>query len=108
LATIFSTNHVDLETLDSMSKALNAFEGAVLMISHNQGFLAGFCNELWVLDKGKLSIRHSTESSFDEVFSEYRASTLQSGKVFANRLHKADLAKRASKQTTGRQYGVLM
>jgi len=32
-----STNHVDLETLDSMSEALNAYLGAVLMVSHNQG-----------------------------------------------------------------------
>ena len=103
-----STNHVDIETLVSMSKALNAFDGAVLMISHNQGFLAGFCNELWILDKGKIAIKHAAESSFDDLFSEYRASALQSDKVFANRSQKADLAKRASRQTTGRQYGVLM
>ncbi|GKY97281.1 hypothetical protein MPSEU_000686500 [Mayamaea pseudoterrestris] len=103
-----STNHVDLETLNSMSKALNAFDGAVLMISHNQGFLAGFCNELWVLDKGQLALKHSTESSFDDLFSEYRASALQSGRVLANRQQKGDLAKRASKQTVGRKYRVLM
>ena len=50
-----STNHIDLETLDSLSQALNAFEGAVLMVSHNQAFLSGFCNELWVLEDGRVS-----------------------------------------------------
>jgi ATPase subunit of ABC transporter with duplicated ATPase domains len=91
-----------------MAKALNTFAGAVLMISHNQAFLAEFCNELWVLDKGRLTVKHSTESSFDDIFSEYKASALQTGRVFANRQQKVDLAKRASKQTTGRKYGVLM
>lgn len=104
----FSTNHVDLETLQSMSKALHSFEGSVLMVSHNQGFLAGFCNELWVLGDGKLTVKHSTESSFDEIFSEYKSSILQSADVSMRRQQKAGMAKRASKQTAGRQYGVLM
>jgi hypothetical protein len=32
-----STNHVDIETLESMSAALNQYEGSVVMVSHNQG-----------------------------------------------------------------------
>lgn len=32
-----STNHVDIETLESMSSALNQYEGSVIMVSHNQG-----------------------------------------------------------------------
>lgn len=91
-----------------MSKALNEFDGAILMISHNQAFLAGFCNELWVLDKGELSVRHSGESTFNDIFSEYRASVLQHGRAVTNRQQKADLAKRASKQVPGRKYAALM
>lgn len=69
-----STNHVDFETLGSMSKALNEFQGSVLMVSHNQSFLSGFCNELWVIENGgHLSINHSDTESFDEIFSTYRS-----------------------------------
>ena len=35
-----SSNHLDLETLDSLAVALNAFQGSIVMVSHNQGFLS--------------------------------------------------------------------
>jgi ATPase subunit of ABC transporter with duplicated ATPase domains len=37
-----STNHVNIETLDSMSEALNALDDSVLMVSHSQSFVSGF------------------------------------------------------------------
>ena len=99
-----STNHVDLETLDSMSNALNRYQGAVLMVSHNQGFLSGFCNELWVLEKGTVAVSHNDTESFDELFSKYRthvmSSTEASGRQNA-RQAKAKMARKAAKQSTG-------
>lgn len=41
-----STNHVDLETLQVMGDALNKYQGAVFMVSHNQDFLSRFCKQL--------------------------------------------------------------
>ena len=96
-----STNHVDIETLDSMSAALNAFEGSILMVSHNQSFLAGFCKELWVLDKGHLTVSHSDTASFDEIFSAYRSASVQSGSLSEKRQTQALLSKKATKQSTG-------
>jgi ATPase subunit of ABC transporter with duplicated ATPase domains len=99
-----STNHVDIETLESMSMALNDYEGSVLMVSHNQAFLSGFCKELWVLDDdGHITVNHSDTESFDEIFFQYRSSILQSGKssLSDRRRQKAGLAKRAIKQQAG-------
>lgn len=97
-----STNHVDIETLDAMSEALNEFDGSVLMVSHNQYFLSGFCNELWVLENGHLSVTHSDTQSFDDLFSEYRQSVFQSGhSLSTQRREKATMAKRATKQRAG-------
>lgn len=99
-----STNHVDLETLDSMSGALNRYKGAVLMVSHNQGFLSGFCNELWVLENGRVTVSHDDTESFDELFSNYRnhvmSSTEASGRQNA-RQTKAKMARKAAKQSMG-------
>jgi len=99
-----STNHVDLETLDSMAAALKHYEGAVLMVSHNQGFLSGFCRELWVLEDGQVNVSHDDTATFDELFSDYRSHILSSSAA-SNRLHerrvKTDTAKRATKQVTG-------
>jgi len=79
-----STNHVDIETLDSMSRALNDFEGAVLMVSHNQAFLSGFCKELWVLDDGHVTVNHSDTESFDEIFSQVSSVHSTAGRKVTN------------------------
>jgi ATPase subunit of ABC transporter with duplicated ATPase domains len=97
-----STNHVDLETLDSLSEALNAYQGAVLMVSHNQGFLSGFCKELWVVEDGLLEISHDDTESFDELFSNYRSHILSGSSARVRtqqRQAKAGMARRAAKQS---------
>lgn len=98
-----STNHVDIETLESLSDALNAFEGSILMVSHNQAFLSGFCKELWVLANGKIDVMHSDTSSFDEIFSEYKhsISSSSSGTSSGRRKEKTKMAKQAKKQQVG-------
>lgn len=98
-----STNHVDIETLDSMSDALNNFEGSVLMVSHNQAFLSGFCKELWVLDQGQVMVNHSDTETFDEIFSEYRSSVMSNGgtSLSSARQERATLAKKATRQRAG-------
>lgn len=99
-----STNHVDLETLESMSEALNRYQGSVLMVSHNQAFLRGFCKELWVLEGGKLDIRHSETATFDEMFSHYRQDILGvsgSKSLSGRRKEKTVLAKKATAQRAG-------
>lgn len=106
-----STNHVDLETLDSMSQALAEYEGAVLMVSHNQAFLSGFCNELWVVEDGKLEISHSDTESFDDLFSDYRSHILSGTSANARseqRKAKASMAQRAKKQSTNARSNTTM
>ncbi|KAL3786498.1 hypothetical protein HJC23_010664 [Cyclotella cryptica] len=100
-----STNHVDLETLDSLAEALRVFKGAILMVSHNQAFLGNFCNELWAIDDktGTVSISKNDTESFDELFSQYRSRVLTSGGRGAlsrqrERQVKAGMAKQAAKQ----------
>jgi ATPase subunit of ABC transporter with duplicated ATPase domains len=100
-----STNHVDLETLDSLAEALCAFKGAIVMVSHNQGFLSNFCNELWAVDEisGTVSVSKNDTESFDDLFSQYRSRVLSSGgKGALNRQRerqvKAGMARQAAKQ----------
>ena len=100
-----STNHVDIETLESMSAGLNEYHGCVLMVSHNQAFLSGFCHELWVLDDGRVTVNNSDTESFDEIFSQYRRGIMQQGSktLREQRQHKANLVKLATKQRSGAQ-----
>ncbi len=46
------SNHLDIEAMDALSEALNAFEGGVLMVSHDVTMLQTVCTNLWVCDGG--------------------------------------------------------
>ncbi len=48
------TNSLDLQTTAALGEGLRKYTGAVLVVSHNQNFLASFCNEAWFLDDGKI------------------------------------------------------
>lgn len=50
------TNFLDREALGALSEGLNAWGGAVLMISHNKEFYSSVCKEEWHVDDGQLSI----------------------------------------------------
>ncbi|KAF7949654.1 hypothetical protein BTUL_0007g00650 [Botrytis tulipae] len=46
------SNHLDIEAMDALSQALNAFQGGVLMVSHDVTMLQTVCTSLWVCDNG--------------------------------------------------------
>lgn len=46
------SNHLDIEAMDALSQALNAFQGGVLMVSHDVTMLQTVCKSLWVCDNG--------------------------------------------------------
>ncbi|KAJ8070049.1 hypothetical protein OCU04_000449 [Sclerotinia nivalis] len=46
------SNHLDIEAMDALSQALNAFQGGVLMVSHDVTMLQTVCTSLWVCDGG--------------------------------------------------------
>jgi ATP-binding cassette subfamily F protein 3 len=46
------SNHLDIEAMDALSGALNAFQGGVLMVSHDVTMLQNVCSSLWVCDRG--------------------------------------------------------
>jgi ATP-binding cassette subfamily F protein 3 len=48
------TNHLDLPSLEWFETFLESYQGAVVLISHDRTFLAGFCNEVVELNQGKL------------------------------------------------------
>jgi ATPase subunit of ABC transporter with duplicated ATPase domains len=71
------TNHLDVETLDALSDALRTFQGATVIVSHNQGFLTEVCNELWTVDAGKVSCSGKGSENFSKEFSAYRRKVLR-------------------------------
>jgi len=48
------TNHLDLATIEGLQHALSVFEGAVILVSHDQRFLKGICTKYWALGNRKI------------------------------------------------------
>jgi len=59
------TNHLDIPAREVLEKALKAFEGTILLISHDRYFLDEICTRLLVMEHGQV---------FDETgnYSDYR------------------------------------
>mmetsp|Transcript_14885 Transcript_14885/g.44844 ORF Transcript_14885/g.44844 Transcript_14885/m.44844 type:complete len:694 (-) Transcript_14885:87-2168(-) len=67
------TNHLDLYALRALATALGAYEGGVVLVSHNRAFCNAFCRELWVVADGGLTVQRASEDegSFEELFAAY-------------------------------------
>jgi len=51
------TNYLDRESLGALAKAIEEFEGGVVIISHNNEFVSTLCPEEWVMDAGHLTTK---------------------------------------------------
>ena len=59
------TNHLDIDSREALVAALNAYEGAVILISHDPRLVELVADSLWLVDGG-------TVSAFDGDLADYR------------------------------------
>ncbi len=50
------TNHVHFDVLEELERALSAFPGPVLAVSHDRWFIERFASEVWELREGQLDL----------------------------------------------------
>ena len=65
------TNHLDIDSRDALLHAINEFNGAVILISHDQQLINTCADRLWLVDNG-------TISPFEGDLNDYRRYVLQS------------------------------
>jgi ATP-binding cassette subfamily F protein 2 len=46
------TNHLDMECIDSLAEAINAFEGGVVLVSHDFRLISQVAQTIWLCDGG--------------------------------------------------------
>ncbi len=63
------TNHLDVDSREALVRALNEYEGAVLLISHDRHLIEACADRLWV-------VRAGTVSSYEGDIDTYRAELL--------------------------------
>lgn len=72
------TNHLDADSLESLASAIDKFEGAVVMVSHNQQFMSQCAKEMWTVANGRVKAEavdgNEPGSSFDDMYGKYKES----------------------------------
>ena len=58
------TNHLDIPSIDWLERQVNAFEGAIVLITHDRRFLQRVCNRIGELDRGRLSLWQADYNKF--------------------------------------------
>jgi elongation factor 3 len=49
------TNYLDRESLGALTMAIRAYGGGVVIVTHNREFTEALCNEVWMVDAGRLT-----------------------------------------------------
>lgn len=44
------TNHLDMETIDALARAINRFEGGVVLVSHDFRLIDQVAKEIWIAE----------------------------------------------------------
>jgi len=52
------TNHLDMDSRDALDEALQSFEGALIVVSHDRHLLAGIVDQYWWVHDGRVTLFH--------------------------------------------------
>ena len=61
------TNHMDMESIEALNLALEAYEGTLMFVSHDRQFVSSVATRIWEIKDGKII-------DFRGTYSEYLAS----------------------------------
>ena len=86
------TNHLDIDSREALIHAINDFEGAVILISHDRHIIETSADRLWLVDDG-------TVKPFDGDMDEYTALVLQRTRTGRRRERPASTASRNARQS---------
>lgn len=84
-------NHLDIDSRAELIKSLNAYEGAVLIISHDRNLLESVVDRLWLVDNG-------TVRSYDGSLEDYRNFQLEKDKSDKTSSQKLENSRKQSRQ----------
>jgi ATP-binding cassette subfamily F protein 3 len=72
------TNHLDVESIEALEDAIDAYDGTVILVSHDRALLRALATRVWVLHDGRIT-------DFPGTFAEWEVAS-------AERAHAARVA----------------
>jgi ATP-binding cassette subfamily F protein 3 len=81
------TNHLDVESIEALEDAVEAYEGTVLLVSHDRALLRTLTTRIWALDQGRID-------DFEGGFDEWEAAAAERKAAARDSAVRADAARR--------------
>ena len=100
------TNHLDMESSDALLEAIDSFEGAVLLVTHNEMFLHALAERLIVFDKEGPYFFEGTYQRFLEQEGWREEEEIKNSSLKDSRSEKS--AEKRSKKETRRKRSVII
>ena len=66
------TNHLDMEMRHALTLALQAFDGAMLLVSHDRALIRDTTDELWLVADGRLQVYDDDLDSYTRWLAQFR------------------------------------
>lgn len=89
-------NHLDMDSRAELIHALNAYDGAVVIISHDRNLLESVVDRLWLVDDG-------TVKSYEGSLEDYRKFQLEKNKVQKSGKTSVDEKKQSRKDSADKR-----
>ncbi|WMO13988.1 ABC-F family ATPase [Pseudoalteromonas piscicida] len=58
------TNHMDMESIESLNLALEQYEGTLFFVSHDRQFVSSLATRIWEIKDGKITDFHGTYDEY--------------------------------------------
>lgn len=90
------TNHLDVESIESLEDALQAYDGSVLIVSHDRELLRVLVNHVWVLHDGHITDFNGTFAEWETASEErtHAAAVTAAEEESLRRVHEKQKTKR--------------
>ena len=82
------TNHLDIDSRTALIEAINDYEGAIVLVSHDRYLLEACADRLWLVANG-------TVKTFDGDMDDYRRLVLEGEKAYEKRRERDNAAQNA-------------
>jgi ATP-binding cassette subfamily F protein 3 len=93
------TNHLDLQMRQALTIALQGFEGAVVLVSHDRELIANVCDELFLVHDGQIDEFDGDISDYGKWLAEKRKQENTPDKSNSKKKSKKDNKKFVSRET---------
>jgi len=94
------TNHLDLQMRQALTIALQGFEGAVVLVSHDRELIANVCDELFLVHDGQIDEFDGDISDYGKWLAEKRKQENSQDKNSSKKKSKKESKKFVSRETS--------